>query len=102
MIAYASILLVLVVGVSIVGIANRLIYGKFQVRSGWYLLLGLTLLLPFVDSPFLLARSLAHPNPNINEFLWLRTGFFCLGAYLTARYVWSFLMRNNPHKAMNT
>jgi len=88
MFAYAFLLLVVSVGLILACVANRLIHGKFWVGSGWYLVLGLILALPFLDAPSLLMRSIAHPNPNIHEFLWVRTAFLCVGICLILRYAW--------------
>ena len=84
-------LFALIIGIILIGmLADAAVSknrdGKIRLSRGWYLILGLGLILPSMGAPFALLHELQNPNLNVQTFSLPLTICFLLGVYLIIRF----------------
>ncbi len=61
--------------------------GRVNLSRGWYLILGLALVIPTIGAPFALIEEMQNPNPNVQTFSLPLAFCFALGCYLIVRFL---------------
>ena len=86
MVLFGIIIGMILLGMSADAAISKSRNGKVVLSRGWYLILGLALVVPSLGAPVALLQELNNPNPNVQTFSATLTVCFLLGFYLILRF----------------